>query len=183
MNVHDMLSHVVSWCYTHVRNLVCLCPRAKMILPRHTVKVIQSSWMYVTHCPTDMHSWPNMVLTQSHGKIPINLTLRSKVNIELGSWMFTSSHCDVLCARFDKPISKQKKLRSGHESAQIETQTDRQRNRRTERAIHCTLHNSKFTTIEASHMFTVFKLEVHGPYCQCKIQDYFIHTFSVSSLC
>ena len=59
---------------------------------------------------------------------PLNLTLRSKVNIESGSWMFATHRLMVIhpCAKYGKPMSNHKKLWAGHESAQTDGQTDEQ---------------------------------------------------------
>ena len=98
--------------YTPIcQNLVWLWQREKtscqtqipdknmILLLRSKVKVIQSSWMYATHRTMVIHSRAkqNMTMskdkkseawTQSHFINPINLTLRSKVNIVSGSWMY-----------------------------------------------------------------------------------------------
>ena len=109
----------------------------------------------------------------------------------------TSSH-DVLCircAKYDRPISKQKKV-EGRTRICTERQTDRKSDpyllhefcSRGVKSIKMfykmivwgpfifiltsklnsicyTNPMSKFTAIEASHLFTVCKQEVHGPYC------------------
>ena len=43
---------------------------------------------------------------------PINMTLRSKVNIESGSWMYTTQRLMVIhqCAKYGKPVSIPKKV-------------------------------------------------------------------------
>ena len=51
---------------------------------------------------SDMKSWQK----------PINMTLRSKVNIESGSWMYTTHRLMVKhqCAKYGKPVSIPKKV-------------------------------------------------------------------------
>ena len=62
---------------------------------------------------------------------PIKLTWRSKVNLESGSWIYTTHHLMVIypCAKYVKPMSNQKKLWAGHESAQTDGRTDGQTDR------------------------------------------------------
>ena len=64
----ECTQHVVSRWYTICQNLVCLCQKAKTILPVSNswkkynlifgikVKFIQHSWMYTTHCTMVIHS-------------------------------------------------------------------------------------------------------------------------------
>ena len=145
-------------------------------------KVIQRSWIYVTHCPWTLGDtlmcqiWydyvkgqkscgPNTKPCQNPYKIdlevkgqccigiinisntsdpcakydmpmskqtevtsrtwrlvknPINLTLRSKVNVVSGSWMYVT-HCLMViqpCVKYSMSMSKQKMIQVGHESAQ-----------------------------------------------------------------
>ena len=78
------------------------------------VKVIQRSWMYVTHYPMVIHSCARYdkkaaAQTQTHIKNPINLTLRLKVNIISGSWInATYSLMEIdPCAKYGMLMSKQ----------------------------------------------------------------------------
>ena len=112
------------------KNLVCLCQRAQTscqtqihsenitLILRSKVKVIQSSWMYETHCTMVIHSRAKQSLTmskdkkdeawtQSHVINPINLTLSSKV--VSGSWMYLTHPLMVIdpCAKYGMPMSKQ----------------------------------------------------------------------------
>ena len=92
-----------------------------ILILRSKVKVIQSSWMYATNRTMVIHSRAkqNMsmskdnkaeVWTQSHVIIPINLTLRSMVNVVSGSWMYLTHILMVInpCAKYGKPMSIQK---------------------------------------------------------------------------
>ena len=93
------------------------------------VKVIQSSWMYVTYRTMVIHSRAKQSMamskhekayawTQIHVINPINLTLRSKVNIVSGSWMYVIHTFMVIdpCAKYGKPMSIQKLLWAGHKN-------------------------------------------------------------------
>ena len=126
-NIHSMLYNGdTSIC----QNLVYLCRKAKasyktqihgeniILILRSTVKVIHSSWMYETHRIMVIHSRAKQSMTmskdkkakawtQNHVINPINLTLRSKVNVVSGSWMYTSSHCHRPMCKFGMPMSKQ----------------------------------------------------------------------------
>ena len=56
--------------------------------------------------------------TRQRAKNPVNLTLRSTVNIVSGSWM-CSTHCFMVihtCAKYGKPMSNENKLLAGHEN-------------------------------------------------------------------
>ena len=113
------------------QNLVCPCRRAKtscqtqihgeniILILRSKVKVIQSSWMYTTHCTIVIHSRAKQSMTmskdqkteawtQSHVINPINLTLRSKVNVVSGSWMYLTHSLMVIhpCAKYGMPMLK-----------------------------------------------------------------------------
>ena len=113
------------------QNLVCLCQRAKtscqtqihgeniILILRSKVKVIQSSKMYVTHYTMVIHSHAKQsmtlskdrkaeVWTQSHVKNLINLTLRSKIKVVSGSWMYWTLSLMVIdpCAKYGMPMSK-----------------------------------------------------------------------------
>ena len=50
--------------------------------------------------------------TQIHVKNSVNLTLRSKFNVVLGSWMYTTHRLIVIhpCAKYGKPMSNHKKV-------------------------------------------------------------------------
>ena len=71
---------------------------------RSKIKAIQKSWMYLTHCTMVIHlhsmtMWKDkksVAWTQSHVMNPIDLTLRSKVNVVSGiiNVQDTSSHSD-----------------------------------------------------------------------------------------
>ena len=117
------------------QNLVCPSRRAKtscqtqihgeniILILRSKVKVIQSSGMYTTHCTIVIHSRAKQSMTmskdqkteawtQSHVINPINLTLRSKVNVVSGSWMYLTHSLMVIdpCAKYGMPMSNQKKV-------------------------------------------------------------------------
>ena len=127
-NVQNMLSHGDT---PICQNLVCLCQRAKtscqtqihgeniILILRSKVKVIQSSWMYVTHYTMVIHSHAKQSMTlskdkkvedwtQSYVKNPINLILRSKVKVVSGSWMYWTLPLMVIdpCAKYGTPMSK-----------------------------------------------------------------------------
>ena len=82
--------------------------------------------MNVTHHPMVIHSRAKygmtmskdkkaVLRTRSHVKNPIILTLRSKVNAILGSWMFLT-HCLIVldpCAKYNMLMSKQTKVAGG----------------------------------------------------------------------
>ena len=63
---------------------------------------------------------------------PLNLTLRSKVNIELGSWMYATHRLMVIhpCAKYGKPMSNHKKV-MGRTQICTDRRTDRQTDRHT----------------------------------------------------
>ena len=50
--------------------------------------------------------------TQSHVRNPINMTLRSKVNVVSGSWMYLTHPVMVIdpCAKYGMPMSKQTEI-------------------------------------------------------------------------
>ena len=50
--------------------------------------------------------------TQIHVKNSVNLTLRSKINVVLGSWMYTTHRLIVIhpCVKYGKTMSKQNKV-------------------------------------------------------------------------
>ena len=115
--------HNISWWYTQ-SNLLCLCQRAKTILHRHKFMVKMRSKVNVlqrSECGTLSHGetltskygltmlkdQKAVVRTQRHAINPFYLTLRSKVNVLSGSWMFIGKH---QCAKYGKPMSKHKKL-------------------------------------------------------------------------
>ena len=93
-----------------------------ILILRLKVKVIQTSWMYATHRTMVIHvhsrvkhsmtisqDKKNVARTQSHVINPINLTLRSNLNVISGSWMY-ATHLLMLidpCAKYGMPISKQ----------------------------------------------------------------------------
>ena len=58
-----------------------------------------------------------MVWTRRHFKTSINLTLRSKFKVLSGSWMYVTHPLNMIdpCAKYGKPMSKQKQLWAGHE--------------------------------------------------------------------
>ena len=112
------------------QNLVCLCQcqtqihgESIILILRWKVMVIKSSWMYTTHRTIVRHSRAkqNMTMskdkkaeawTQSHVINPINLTLRSKVNVVSGSWMCATHHLMVIYpwAKYGKSLSNQTKV-------------------------------------------------------------------------
>ena len=97
----------------------------KIYFFRSKVNVIQWSWVYATHCTIVVHlpAKESMITlkdikaetqTQSNVINAINLTLRSKVNILSGSWIYTIHLIMVihLCAIYGMPVSKQTKGRN-----------------------------------------------------------------------
>ena len=63
----------------------------------------------------EQNSW-GLNTNQIHAINPINLTLRSKVNIESGTWMYVSHLLMVKdpCANYGMPMSNQNMLWPGH---------------------------------------------------------------------
>ena len=135
MNVHNMLSY----CDLPVcQNLLCMCQRAKskdnlarlkfmvnikIFILRSIVKVLHRSWIYATHRTIVVHSSAKhrmnmskdkkvLARKQSHVINPLNLTLRSKVNVVSGLWMYVTYPFIVIdpCARYQMPLSKQTEL-------------------------------------------------------------------------
>ena len=96
--------------------------------------------MYVTHHTMVIQSCAKQSMTlskdkkaeawtQSHVINPIKLTLRSKVNVILGSWMY-ATHCLIVihpCATYGKPLSNKKKSYRPGTNLQTDGQTDRDR--------------------------------------------------------
>ena len=115
---------------------------------RSKVNIEWGTWMYVSHLLMVIDlcakygrpmSKQHIVIseTQKHVKIPIHLTLRSKFKVLPGSWIYATHRLMVIhpCAKYGKPISNQKKLWAGRESAQTDEQTDGQTDRRIYRVI------------------------------------------------
>ena len=111
----------------------------------HT-EVIQRSWMYTTHCTMVIHShsmtmWKDkryLAWTQSHVMNPINLTLRSKVNVVSGiiNVQDTSSHSDrTMCQIWLANIKT--KQRYGPDT-NLHIQSDRSPDGRTEWFLYTT---------------------------------------------
>ena len=101
--------------------------------------------MNVAHCSMVKHSLAKygmtmlkdqkaVVRTQKHAINPFNLTLRSKGNVLSGLWMYATLRLKVIhpCVKYGKPMSSQKKLWTGNESAQTGGQTDRRKERQTD---------------------------------------------------
>ena len=106
-----------SWWYIHVPNMVWLCQRGKKLWPLHkaiskTLQIWPSGQgkcgvRIMNVCNTLSHGDRDLCVKydgpiskqtevvgwiQRHLKKPIYLTLRSKVNIVLGSWMYVTYH-------------------------------------------------------------------------------------------
>ena len=82
---------------------------------------------------------------------PIKLTWRSKVNIQSGSWMYTTHHLMVIhpCAKYGRPMSKQKKV-MGRTQKHVKN------------LINLTLR-SKFKVVSGSWMYATHHLMVLHP--------------------
>ena len=106
---------------SHVINPINLTLRSKF-------KVVSGSWMYLTHLlivigmfqiwyanvKANRSYWSDMKTWQK----PINLTLRSKVNIKSGSWIYATHRLMVKdpCAKYGNQCQSKKKVWSGHEN-------------------------------------------------------------------
>ena len=139
--VHEFTWQIVPWWYTQVPNKVWLCLRPKKswglntkschklinLTLRLKVNVVLGSWMYLTHSltvidPCAENGMPMWKLTEvtgrtwRHDKSPINLTLKSEVNIKSGTWMYLSYLLIVIdpCAKYGKPMSNKKSSWNGH---------------------------------------------------------------------
>ena len=75
--------------------------KMKIVLKlRPKVKVLQSSWMCLTHCPMVIHSWFKYGMIMSKNKNAVAQTqIHIKANVVSGSWMYAaSSHVpSLLC--------------------------------------------------------------------------------------
>ena len=128
---HKCTRHIVPWWYTHVPNKVWLC----LVLNTQQchkpynfdLKVkVQGCIRIMNVLDTSSHGdrpicqiwYTNVKANRSYRSYmktwqkPLNLTLRSKVNIESGSWMY-ATHCLMVihpCAKYCKPMSIKKKI-------------------------------------------------------------------------
>ena len=95
---------------------------------RSKVNVESGSWMYATHPLMVIDPCAKYGKSMSHQKIvkgrtrkqvknPVNLTLKSKINILSGSWMYRYATHPLMginpCAKYGKPMSNQKKVVGG----------------------------------------------------------------------
>ena len=115
--------------------------------------------MYLTHPlmvidQSAKFDMPMSKLTEVTGRTwqkPLNLTLRSKVNIESGSWMYLTHWLMVIhpCAKYGKPMSNHKKL-IGRTRKHVKN------------PINLTLR-SKFKVVSGSWMYATHRLMVIHP--------------------
>ena len=126
--------HIVPWWYTHMHNKVWLCQRTRKVRPEQSLKpykfdievegqghirimnVLDTSSL--GDRPICQIWYANVKANRSYRldmktwQKPIKLTWRSKVNIQSGSWMYTTHRLMVIhpCAKYGRPMSNQKKV-------------------------------------------------------------------------
>ena len=122
MNVRDTSSHMVRLCLRTkncARTQSCVIYVYLNLTLRSKIYDILRSWMYATHpfIVIDLCAKYGMPLSkQTKLRVghktcqkPINLTLRSKANVVLGSWIKATHHLMVI-HKYGEPMSKQKKV-------------------------------------------------------------------------
>ena len=125
--VHECARHIEPWWYTHMPNKVWLGQRHVINPIKFDLEIkVQGRIRIMNVLDTFSHGdrpvyqiwYANVKANRSYRsemktwQKPINLTLRSKVNIKSGSGMYATHRLRVIhpCAKYGKPMSIQKKI-------------------------------------------------------------------------